>query len=209
MRLLFSFILAGFVSLFIFIGMERMTNTKNIKHLKKEDIPRLVYLRDAKDTQVNKKKRIQPKKPDVQKIQKINLKQPKIKMNIQKSVQIQPIMTENIDLPTIASLDGGGAKMNVEIGLIDANTLMTLSKIYPTYPRRARVQKKEGFVQLHFQIDINGYIHNPKVVKSNPKGVFEKSALRAIKRWRFRPMKNSDKNTLVDATITFNYRLAK
>ena len=207
MRLLLSFILAGFVSLSIFIGMEKMTNSTNTKDLKKEDIPQLVYLRDSKDSQINKKTRIQPKKPDVQKLKKVDLQQPKIKMAIQKNVKIQPIVTKNINLSSISSLNG--TQINVSIGLVDANTLMTLSKIYPSYPRRAKMLRKEGFVQLQFQIDNNGYIHNPVVVKSNPKGVFEQSALKAIKRWRFRPLKDSDKNALIDATITFNYRLSK
>jgi len=207
MRLLISFILAIVVSLSIFIGMERMTSAKNMKQLEREDVPQLVYLRDKKDSHINKKKRIKPKKPKIQKLKKIDLKQPKMKMNIQKNIKIQPIITKNIDLSSISSLTG--AQINANIGLIDANTLMTLNKIYPKYPRRAKLQRKEGLVQVQFQIDVNGYVHNPVVIKSEPKGVFERSAIRALKKWRFKPIPDSNKNTLIDATITFNYRLSK
>jgi len=191
----------------IFIGMQRLTNADDLKKIEKEDVPQLVYLRDTKDSVVMKKKRVQPKKPKIQKIKKVNLQQPKMKMKIQKSVKIQPIITKNINLSSISSLTG--AKIDVNIGLIDANTLRTISKVYPKFPRRAKLQRKEGFVQVQFQIDLNGYVHNPIITKSKPKGLFEKSALRAIKKWRFKPIKNSDQNALVDASITFNYRLSK
>ena len=61
MRLFISFILAIIVSLSIFIGMERMTSSKNMKQMEREDIPQLVYLRDNQDSIVNKKKRINQK----------------------------------------------------------------------------------------------------------------------------------------------------
>ena len=207
MRLFVSFIIGIIISLSIFIGMERMTSSKNMKNLEREDVPQLVYLRDKKDSLVNKKKRVKPKKPEIQKLKKVDFKQPKMKTNIQKNVKIQPIVTKNIDLSAISSLTG--AQINANIGLIDANTLMTLSKIYPKYPRRAKLQRKEGLVQLQFQIDVNGYVHNPSIVKSEPVGLFDDSALRAIKKWRFKPIKDSDSSALIDATITFNYRLSK
>lgn len=207
MRLLLSFVLALGVSLAIFIGMERMTSVKNMDQLERDEIPQLVYLRDTKDSQVNQKKRIKPKKPEVQKLKKIDIEKPKMKMKIQKNVKIQPIITKNIDLSAISSLTG--AQINANIGLIDANTLMTLSKIYPKYPRRAKLTKKEGSVEVQFQIDANGYVHNPMILKATPEGLFERSALRAIKKWRFKPIKGADPTTLTDATITFNYRLSK
>ena len=166
MRLFISFIIGIIISLSIFIGMERMTSSKNMKNLEREDAPQLVYLRDKKDTLINKKKRVKPKKPEIQKLKKVDFKQPKLKTNIQKNVKIQPIVTKNIDMSAISSLTG--AQINANIGLIDANTLMTLSKIYPKYPRRAKLQRKEGLVQLQFQIDVNGYVHNPTVLTARP-----------------------------------------
>jgi protein TonB len=207
MRLFISFIIGILISLSIFIGMERMTSSKDMKQLEREDIPQLVYLRDKKDSHVDKKKRIKPKKPKIEKIKKVDFKQPKMKTKITKNVKIQPIVTKNIDLSAISSLTG--AQINADIGLIDANTLMTLSKVYPKYPRRAKLQRKEGLVQLQFQIDVNGYVHNITIVKSKPQGLFDKSAVNALKKWRFKPIKDSDAGALIDATITFNYRLSK
>ena len=204
MRLLISSFLAIGISLAIFIGMEIMTSSKNIKASEKKQTPHLIYLRENKDTKVNEKKRITPKKPEPQKPEKMELKKPKLDMKIEKNVKIQPIMAKNIDLSSITSLNG--AQINVNVGLIDANTLMTISRVYPKYPRRAKFKRKEGFVQLQFQIDANGHVKNPMVIKAEPIGLFEESAIKAIKRWRFKPIKG---NESTDATITFNYRLGK
>lgn len=207
MRIVISSFLAIFVALGIFFGMELMTSSKNIKQAEKKDIPHLVYLRDSKDSKINEKKRIQPKKPKHEKPKKVEFKKPKMEMKIQKDIKIQPMVAKNIDLSSIKGLSG--TQINVSAGLIDANTLMTISRVYPKYPRRAKLQRKEGFVQLQFQIDVNGYIHNAVVLKSNPEGLFEESALRAIKKWRFKPTKGADPNSFIDATITFNYRLSQ
>lgn len=207
MRLFISFILAIIVSVSIFFGMQIMTNVANLEEMEKQEIPHLVYLRDNKDTKINKKKRIKPKKPKIEKPKKIEFEKPKMKIKIQKDIKIKPLMTKNIDLSSIPSL--AGAKINVDVGLIDARTLMTISKSFPRYPRRAKLQKKEGFVQLQFKIDENGYVKDPIVLKAKPQGIFEESAIRAIKRWRFKPTKGVQANSFINATIRFNYRLSK
>ncbi len=207
MRLLISSILAVGVTISIFFGMEIMTSSKDMKQLEKKDIPHLVYLRETKDSKIIEKKRVQPKKPEPEQPQKVEFKKPKLDMKIEKNVEIKPIMAKNIDLSNISSLTG--AQINVSVGLIDANSLTTLSRAYPKYPRRAKFKRKEGFVQLQFQIDAKGYVRNPVVLKAEPADLFEKSALKAIKRWRFKPTKGAKEDDMIDATITFNYRLAK
>lgn len=207
MRLLISFLLATGVSLAIFVGMEKMTSSKNMKQLESDEIPQLIYLRESKDTHINEKKRIKPKKPEPEKPQKLHIKTPKMQTKVEKNVKIQSIVTPNIDLSSISSLSG--AKINVSMGLIDANTLVKISAPPPRYPRRAKLTRKEGSVTIQFQIDANGNVHNPVVVESNPEGLFDKAALRAIKRWRFKPRKGADSQNMMSASQTMNFRLAK
>lgn len=207
MRIAVSSFLAVVVCIGIFFGMELMTSSNSLKNAEKKEIPHLVYLRDSKDSKINEKKRVQPKKPEIEKPKKVELEKPKMDMKIQKDIKIQPMISKNIDLSSIKGLNG--SQINVSVGLIDANTLMTLSRVYPKYPRRAKLQRKQGFVQLQFQIDVNGYTHNAVVIKSDPAGIFEESALRAIKKWRFKPISGAEPNSFIDATITFNYRLSQ
>ena len=56
----------------------------------------------------------------------------------------------------------------------------------PVIPNEVRGKKLEGKVTLIFVVDETGRVTTPKVVKSsNP--AFEKSALDAIKQWKFEP----------------------
>jgi protein TonB len=42
-------------------------------------------------------------------------------------------------------------------------------------------------VDIEFTIGPAGTVENPKVIGANPRGVFERSALRAVRRWRYNP----------------------
>ena len=165
----------------------------------------LVYLREKNDTNIERKRRVKPKeplkKPPVKKIKivKTNLT-PKVNQN----VKIKPFkaLAKNIDISAISSLSGAQVEMGG--GLLDANSLRALKKVNPKYPRRAKMKKQGGSVQLAFDIDKEGLVSNVKILDSKPKGVFEKSSLRAIKKWKFKP--NEFDRT---ASITFNFRLAR
>lgn len=87
--------------------------------------------------------------------------------------------------------------------------LTAITRVNPRYPRRAKIRRQEGFVQLAFKIDSSGFVSDVKVMKSNPEGVFERAAIKAMKRWRFKPSKDDVAGTFKNATITFNFRLAR
>ena len=45
----------------------------------------------------------------------------------------------------------------------------------------------EGWVKVKFIVEPDGSVSSPKVVQSKPPRVFDSSALRAIKKWKFKP----------------------
>ena len=57
----------------------------------------------------------------------------------------------------------------------------------PVYPRQAVVRRRSGWVDVEFTIAPNGRVQDPRVVASKPKGLFDESALEAIKTWRYKP----------------------
>ncbi len=186
--------------------MQKMTSIqsdaikKNIKPIE------LNYLRDKKDTVIEKKQRIRPKEP----IKKIEPKKIEMKtsLKLNKNVKIQALnVNQNIDLSAINSLSG--AKINIGSDLLDANMLTALRRVNPKYPRRAKIKRQEGFVQLTFKIDSSGFVSDVQVVASNPKDVFEQEAIKAIKKWRFKPSKDDVVGSSKHATITFNFKLAR
>jgi len=62
-----------------------------------------------------------------------------------------------------------------------------LVKVAPQYPRRAAQNGVEGYVVLSFTITPTGAIADPEVIESHPSSVFNQSALRAVRKFKYRP----------------------
>ena len=58
----------------------------------------------------------------------------------------------------------------------------------PQYPPTARDHGIEGWVDLQFQVRKDGSLGDVTVVGAEPVGVFEESALDAVRRWRYQPI---------------------
>ena len=68
-----------------------------------------------------------------------------------------------------------------------AREALPLVRVPPDYPPTALRQGIEGWVRLQFTIADNGSVRDPVVIASDPPGVFDDAALRAIVRWRYNP----------------------
>ena len=65
--------------------------------------------------------------------------------------------------------------------------LVPLVRVPPKYPRRAAQRGVEGWVKVQFVITVAGRVKGAKVVGSSPSGVFDRAALKAISKWKFKP----------------------
>lgn len=70
--------------------------------------------------------------------------------------------------------------------------LSPLTRVEPRYPWRARVEGTEGFVQVGFSVTAEGEVTNIDVVDSIPAGVFDRAAIKALKKWKFPAGTRSD-----------------
>ena len=70
---------------------------------------------------------------------------------------------------------------------VDGDTL-AIVRILPRYPSRALSRGIEGWVLMEFAISELGLAVNPVVIESEPAGIFDRAALSAVKRWKYRPM---------------------
>mgnify|MGYP001177156282 FL=1 len=76
----------------------------------------------------------------------------------------------------------------------------------PVYPEHARVQRIEGFVTLAYDLTVSGNVVNVRVLDSVPAGVFDTSAVNAVRDWRFLPMQHKGQSlpaTNQRSTLTF------
>jgi protein TonB len=58
----------------------------------------------------------------------------------------------------------------------------------PEFPEIAREQNLAGFVDLEFMVHADGSVTDVTVLRAQPVGVFEKSAVAAVRQWRYRPV---------------------
>ncbi len=65
--------------------------------------------------------------------------------------------------------------------------ILPLVRIEPRYPARALMREIEGWVLIEFSISPAGTVVNPFIVDSEPPRTFDRAALRAVARWKYRP----------------------
>ena len=74
----------------------------------------------------------------------------------------------------------------------------------PRYPFLARRQGRQGWVVAKLDVLPDGRTANVSIRQSAPPGVFDRSALKAVRSWRFAPLGGSG---LHDCLVFIDYRL--
>jgi len=60
-------------------------------------------------------------------------------------------------------------------------------KVQPIYPRRALTRGIEGYVIVEFTVTAQGSTTDVRVVESKPPGIFDRAAVRAAARFKYKP----------------------
>ena len=136
---------------------------------------------------------------------------PPPKMNIQNVDKVVSPMPEmdmpKLDIPMSGSGPFLGAFASLDQGA--DGDIIPLVRIQPQYPRRAAIAKIEGFVTVEFTITPSGSVTDAKVVASRPPRVFDRDAVRAILKWKFKPRIIDGVPVARRATQTLDFKLAK
>lgn len=72
------------------------------------------------------------------------------------------------------------------IGMRDASA-NPLVRVEPRYPVDAARQGISGWVQLRFSVDEAGNVQDVEVLAAEPANVFNREAMRALRRWKYQP----------------------
>jgi len=86
------------------------------------------------------------------------------------------------------------ADLQADIGLsgglsLDSNDgdYLPIVKVAPIYPRRAQSRGIEGFVIVEFVVTKNGSVRDPVVVKAEPVDIFNRAAVAATLKFKYKP----------------------
>ncbi len=144
------------------------------------------FIRVHKEEFTQFKKRQKPKEPEPPK------KPPPPAQRISSDVpDNSPRLPVNIDIPNIdvGTVGGSGPFLgNWSAGDPKAEgEAMPIVRINPRYPRRALLEGIEGWVRLEFTILEDGSVKDVIVAESQPSQIFDRSAILAVMKWKFKP----------------------
>ncbi|MGC9421570.1 MULTISPECIES: energy transducer TonB [unclassified Vibrio] len=87
---------------------------------------------------------------------------------------------------------------------------LPLYRVEPNYPARALKRNIEGYVVLRFTIDETGRPTEIQVVDANPRRMFEREAMQALRSWKYQPkLLDGTAVTQPGQTVKLEFKLAK
>lgn len=97
---------------------------------------------------------------------------------------------ESSDVST--GVDVGAVDVNVDLnvgggGFSSDGEYLPIVKVAPVYPRRAQTRGIEGYVILEFIVTKTGAVINPVVVEAKPPGIFDRAAMNAALKFKYKP----------------------
>lgn len=136
------------------------------------------FIRLKKDSELEEKKRKMPEKEEQEE------PPPPPDLDFSKSAAPDQIIEEmafNVDV----GIDiGGGPNLGAAASDTD---IVPIVRVQPQYPLRAAENGTEGWVEVQFTISPTGTVKDPLVLNSKPGTVFNRAAIKAIRKWKYNP----------------------
>lgn len=101
-----------------------------------------------------------------------------------------PPQLDNIEKPNIddAAIDANfGLNLGLNLDVPVDGDALAIVRVLPRYPNRALSRGIEGWVLLEFTISAIGQAVDPIVVEAQPQGMFNRAAINAVRKWKYRP----------------------
>jgi protein TonB len=89
--------------------------------------------------------------------------------------------------------------------IVSADKLERLKYVEPEYPLAARAQGTSGWVDLAFDVETDGAVDNVVVLKSEPKDIFDRAAVAALRKWRYRPVQRDGHSVVRRAQLRIRF----
>ena len=208
------FFVALFLGLVVSIGLFWLMHfmiTNNQQGFKKTESLKMVeFVRLKRQTRLQTKDRKIPDEPPPKKQPpppKMQVAQAKISKQ-----NIPNMRMPNLDIPIQTSRFSGSGISGLQVGqgqMEISTNLVPLVRIPPRYPMRAASRKIEGWVKVEFTITKSGTVKDPKVVAAQPSNIFNRAALKAISRWKFKPKIVDGKAQEQRAVQILQFKLSK
>ncbi|MGF1718928.1 energy transducer TonB [Vibrio kyushuensis] len=157
------------------------------------------------ELEVQRRQRTVPEPPKAPEIP------PEAKVSHSKA-EVTPI-TAMTSLPSLGldtAIDGLAINTPTFSGFGANQQALPLYRVEPRYPAKALKRGAEGFVIMQFTIDETGRPIDIHILEANPRRMFEREAIRALKKWKYQPKVIDGKSIAqTDQTVRLEFKLAK
>lgn len=175
-------VLTGLVSAIALLWlMQLLVMGTPAKMVRTDDVRQIEFVRLKREPETRLKERTIPKLPEQAK----PLPRPEREL-MQKTRPVVSALRMPLDLGVTMELTGGPYIGPIGSPVIDRD-FMAVSRTPPQYPYSARRRGIEGWVRVSFTVTETGLVRDAVVLESEPRDIFDRAALRAVSKWKFKP----------------------
>lgn len=202
MRLFISALVAVLVTALLFTLMNVLVSspTNFANNNQNQSVIDFIRLKNDSQTQTKNRDKKEPPKP----------KKPQLPPT-ESVAQSDSVAQLNIDMPKV-DVDLNMSASNVlgdavvGMGMGDGD-VVPLVRMPASYPRKAQSRKIEGYVSARLFINAEGTVDKVEIIDSKPKGIFERAAIKALYKYKFRPKISNGKPVAQQASQTVEFNL--
>jgi protein TonB len=169
----------------LFLFMQQLISGGRGQDLEREAIAGIRFGRVEIPDEVVTRNRRRPEQPPPPKE-----RPPPPRLQVSKVDQPPPDLPR-LDLPRLDVPLVGGEGMFIgnfqQVDRTAEGDIIPVVVIRPIYPREAAIAGTEGWVKVEFTITETGAVKDPRIVDAQPARVFNREAIRAILKWKFKP----------------------
>jgi protein TonB len=182
LRIITALVLGVAVTFGLFLLMQSLIELGKVELEETRTVKVADFIRLKRSSKAITKKRELPKKQEI----KAQPAPPSLKLPQVEAGTTARAIKISVPAPSEArkvKLSGGP---HLSSAPSDAGSI-PLVRIQPMYPRSAAEKRIEGWVLLEFTITITGAVKKAKVIASDPPRIFDSAALKAIRKWKYKP----------------------
>ncbi|MEZ8036564.1 energy transducer TonB [Vibrio crassostreae] len=204
-RLFLALPLAGALGLALFSFMAWMVDNGHQRSPDDSETLSFNMVMVEQEQEVQRRQRAVPEKPEMP-------EPPPEAQTSQSQAEVTPLNSMSslplLDLNT--SIDGLAINAPTFSDFGSNQQAMPLYRVEPRYPAKALKRGAEGHVIMSFTIDETGRPIDIQVTDANPRRMFEREAMRALKKWKYQPKVVDGKAIAqVGQTVKLEFKLAK
>ncbi|MEZ9319550.1 energy transducer TonB [Vibrio sp. 10N.286.51.E5] len=204
-RLFLALPLAGALGLALFSFMAWMVDNGHQRSPDDSETLSFNMVMVEQEQEVQRRQRAVPEKPEMP-------EPPPEAQTSQSQAEVTPLNSmsslPSLDLNT--SIDGLAINAPTFSDFGSNQQAMPLYRVEPSYPAKALKRGAEGHVIMSFTIDETGRPIDIQVTDANPRRMFEREAMRALKKWKYQPKVVDGKAIAqVGQTVKLEFKLAK